>query len=147
MAPANAAVAPGDTVLLRYRLSTPAGETITDNFGDGPETFVIGAVELAEHLERCIVGLAEGAHRTFHLSPGEAFGETDSALVRELAREDFPKGFDLVAGSLVEFELPDGRSAAGLIQTWTDTTVTVDFNHPLSGCPVVFEVEVVEICR
>lgn len=140
-------VGPGDTVLLRYRLSTPAGEPITDTFGDAPETFVIGAGELADNLERCVVGLPEGSRETFHLGPEEAFGAPDPDLVRDLAREDFPAGFELAADSLVEFELPDGRSVAGHIRTWTESTVTVDFNHPLSGCPVVFEVEVVEICR
>ena len=147
MPPGRGTVASGDTVLLRYRLSTPAGEPIADSFGDAPEAFVISAGELAENLERCVVGLAEGAHETFHLGAGEAFGEPDPALVRELAREDFPQGFEPAAGSLVEFELPDGRVATGLIRSWNDATVTVDFNHPLSGCPVVFEVEVVEICR
>lgn len=142
-----ATVAPGDTVLLRYRLSTPSGEPIADGFDGAPEPFVIGAGELAENLERCVVGLAEGAHETFHLSAGEAFGEPDTALVRELAREDFPRGFELEVGALVEFEMPDGRNVAGQIRGCTDATVTVDFNHPLSGCPVVFEVEVVEICR
>ena len=137
----------GDTVLLCYRLGTPNGKTISDNLGEAPEPFVIGAGELAENLERCVIGLPEGARESFHLGPAEAFGNTDPALVRELAREDFPARFELAEGSLVEFEMPDGRTVAGQIQGWTDTTVTVDFNHPLSGCPVLFEVEVVEICR
>jgi FKBP-type peptidyl-prolyl cis-trans isomerase SlpA len=139
-------VAAGDTVLLHYRLSTPGGEEITSTFDDDPETFVVGQGELAENLERCVVGMAQGERRVFHLSAAEAFGEPDPQLVRELEREDFPAKFPLIEGSLVEFEMPDGRMVTGAVKSWTDQKVTVDFNHPLSGCAVVFEVEIVEIC-
>ncbi|HSD61305.1 MAG TPA: FKBP-type peptidyl-prolyl cis-trans isomerase [Burkholderiales bacterium] len=139
-------VAIGDTVLLHYRLATPEGVEISSTFDDDPESFVIGEGELAENLERCVVGLAEGERRVFHLAPAEAFGEADPQMVRELDREDFPSKFPLIEGSLVQFEMPDGRTVTGAVKSWTDDKVTVDFNHPLCGCPVVFEVEVVEIC-
>ncbi len=140
------AVAPGDTVLLHYRLATPEGVEISSTFEDDPESFVIGEGELAENLERCVIGMAEGERRVFHLSPAEAFGDSDPQMVRELDREDFPGKFPLIEGSLVEFETPDGRSVTGAVKSWTGDKVTVDFNHPLCGCAVVFEVEVVEIC-
>jgi FKBP-type peptidyl-prolyl cis-trans isomerase SlpA len=139
-------VAAGDTVLLHYRLATPEGEEISSTFDADPESFVIGEGELAENLERCVIGMAEGERRVFHLSPAEAFGEADPQRVRELERQDFPGNFPLIEGSLVEFEMPDGRTVTGAVKSWTAERVTVDFNHPLSGCPVVFEVEVVEIC-
>ena len=139
-------VAPGDTVLLHYRLATPEGAVISSTFDDDPERFVVGEGELAENLERCVVGLAEGEHRVFQLGPAEAFGEADPQMVRELEREDFPSTFPLIEGSLVEFEMPDGRTVTGAVKSWTDDKVTVDFNHPLCGSPVVFDVEIVEIC-
>ena len=139
-------VAVGDTVLLHYRLATPEGTEISSTFDDDPESFVIGGGELAENLERCIIGMAEGERRVFHLAPAEAFGATDPQMVRELDREDFPSRFPLIEGSLVEFEMPDGRSVTGTVRFWTDAKATVDFNHPLSGRAVAFEVEVVEIC-
>ncbi|HEX9180813.1 MAG TPA: FKBP-type peptidyl-prolyl cis-trans isomerase [Burkholderiales bacterium] len=139
-------VAPGDTVLLHYRLATPEGAEISSTFDDDPESFVIGEGELAENLERCVIGMAEGERREFHLQPGEAFGENNPQMVRELEREDFPAKFPLIEGSLVEFEMPDGRTATGVVKSWTGDKVTVDFNHPLCGRPLLFEVEVVEIC-
>jgi FKBP-type peptidyl-prolyl cis-trans isomerase SlpA len=139
-------VAAGDTVLLHYRLATPEGVEIFSTFDDDPESFVIGEGDLAENLERCVIGMAEGERRAFHLNPAEAFGENDPGMVRELAREDFPAKFPLIEGSLVEFEMPDGRTVTGAVRSWTDDQVTVDFNHPLCGRPLVFEVEIVEIC-
>lgn len=139
-------VAPGDTVLLHYRLATPEGVEISSTFDDDPESFVIGDGDLAENLERCVIGMAEGERREFRLRPGEAFGENNPQMVRELEREDFPAKFPLIEGSLVEFEMPDGRTVTGVVKSWTGDKVTVDFNHPLCGQPLLFEVEVVEIC-
>lgn len=139
-------VAAGDTVLLHYRLATPEGVEISSTFDGDPESFVIGEGDLAENLERCVIGMTEGERRVFHLQPGEAFGEHDPHMVRELEREDFPAKFPLIEGSLVEFEMPDGRTVTGAVKSWTADKVTVDFNHPLCGRPLVFEVEIVEVC-
>jgi FKBP-type peptidyl-prolyl cis-trans isomerase SlpA len=143
---ASRIVRPGDTILLHYRLSTAAGEEVCGNFDEEPETFVIGAGELAENLERLLIGHPEDTHECIQLPPEAAFGEPDPTLVREIAREDFPAGFPLIAESLVEFRLPDGRTANGIVREWTDDSVSVDFNHPLCGCPIVFEFRIVEIC-
>lgn len=132
----------GDRVTLHYRLAC-IGQEIADTFQGAPETFLIGTGELDAGLERALTGLAEGEHRTLHLTPWDAFGERDEGLVQTLPRRDFPA--ELEPNLQVEFDLPNGHRWLGTVVALDDDTVTVDFNHPLAGLPVEFEVQILAI--
>lgn len=135
------AVRMGDRLTLHYRLSC-AGQTVASTFGADPETFVVGAGEIDPRLEVHLLGLPVGTHTTLTLGPGEAFGVRDEALVHRLPRTDFDPTLDLAHGHTVDFCLPNGQTLSGTILALDETHVQVDFNHPLAGLPVEFEVEV-----
>mgnify|MGYP001213172907 CR=1 FL=1 len=109
------------------------------------ETLVIGAGEISENLEKCLVGLSAGEQRVFHLEPEQAFGLSDPALMQRIELDMFPEDMPVEANNLFEFNLPSGEAVMGVILEKTDTDALVDFNHPLSDYPVQFEVEVLEI--
>jgi FKBP-type peptidyl-prolyl cis-trans isomerase SlpA len=132
----------GDLVTLHYRLAS-MGQEIVDTFPDAPETFRMGTGEIDSRLERALLGLAAGTHQTLHLTPWEAFGERDEELVQDLPREDFAD--ELPVGHQVEFELPNGQTLVGTIVEVGPETVRIDFNHPLAGLPVEFEIKVLAI--
>lgn len=138
------AVRLGDRLTLHYRLSC-AGQEVASTFGADPETFVVGAGEIDPRLEVHLLGLPVGTHKTLSLGPGEAFGARDEALVHRLPRTDFDPSLDLVVGHTVDFSLPNGQTLSGTILEVNETDVQVDFNHPLAGLPVEFEVEVLAI--
>jgi FKBP-type peptidyl-prolyl cis-trans isomerase SlpA len=135
---------PGDRVTLHYRLSS-YGQEIVDTFPDAPETFRIGAGDLDPRLEAALAGLNEGERRTLELHPWQAFGDRDEALVQTLPRSDFPPGVEPLPEHQVDFELPSGQVLTGMVLSVAADAVRVDFNHPLAGLPIEFDVHILAI--
>ena len=135
---------PGHQVTLHYRLEC-GGQEIASTFEAGPETFTLGQGELEARLELLLLGLAAGDHRRFDLGPGEAFGDRDEQLIHTLPRDDFPDSMELEVGGGVEFQFPNGQTLAGGVLEIGPDAVRVDFNHPLAGLPVTFEVRILSI--
>jgi len=134
----------GDQVTLHYRL-TCNGEEIVNTFADQPETFHIGGGDIDPRLECLLTGLHVGDHRTFELEPGTAFGSHQPGMVHDLPRADFTAGQVLVPGHDVAFTLPNGQTLHGIIRNIDDAMVRVDFNHPLAGLAVEFEVKILAV--
>lgn len=135
----------GDRVTLRYRLSSVDGTEIVNSFDGDPLTVVLGAGELHPSLEGVIQELCAGQRQTFVLP--EAFGAPNPALEQDVPREEFPEQLAPAPGQLLEFSLPSGETLAGTVISVSDEAVRVDFNHPLAGCDVVFEVELLAIAQ
>lgn len=132
----------GDQVTMHYRLAS-MGRDIVSTFDDAPETFRIGSGELDARLEKHLTGLTSGLRRTLRLPPWDAFGERDEALLQTLPRQDFPG--ETPVGHQVGFELPNGTNLLGTIVEADAKQVRVDFNHPLAGLPIEFEIEILAI--
>ncbi len=138
--------AAGDKVTLHYRVSISEEEVLFDTYEqDEPVTLVIGAGEISENLEKCLVGLSAGEQRVFHLEPEQAFGLSDPELMQRIELDMFPEDMPVEPNNLFEFNLPSGEAVMGVILEKTDTDALVDFNHPLSDYPLQFEVEILEI--
>ena len=134
----------GDRVTLHYRLACN-GENIVNTFAAQPETFRIGQGDIDPRLEVLLTGLQVDDHRTYELDPGAAFGNHDAGMVHDLPRADFTADMVLAPGHDVEFTLPNGQTLNGVIRHIDADNVRVDFNHPLAGLPVVFEVKILAI--
>ena len=147
---ANAAVViPGSFLTLHYRLAGPAGDVI-NTFSDKPATLSLGTGELSPAVEQRLLGLAEGAHATFELAPGEAFGERNPEMQQWVARKLLAQMGDplekYAVGDVVQFPTPDGQgSYAGAVIELNETAVRFDFNHPLAGQAVTFEVRLIGV--
>lgn len=137
----------GDTLVLHYRLGTPDGEILATTFGEEPFTCTLGTGELEPGLEELLVGLNAGERATFDLAPGALFGTSDPARIQRVPLGVFPEELKPEADQLIEFTLPNGEVLAGLVLEVGEEDATVDFNHPLSDCPVRFEVDVLEVRR
>jgi FKBP-type peptidyl-prolyl cis-trans isomerase SlpA len=138
------AIRPGDRVTLNYRLSS-MGQEIVNTFPDGPETFVLGTGEIDPRLEFLLTGLVAGDCRSWQLEPRQAFGARDESMVYPLPRGDFPADAEIEPGNVAEFNLPNGQTWSGTIVVAEGDEVRVDFNHPLAGVPVEFEVEIIAV--
>ncbi len=140
----------GSFLTLHYRLAGPDGADIVNTFDDKPATLSLGAGQLAPAIEARLLGLAEGAHTRFELAAGEAFGERNPemlqrvklALLQELGDPDQTYS----VGDVVEFPTPDGTGRyAGLVREVGEDWLLFDFNHPLAGQPVSFEVQIIGV--
>ena len=142
-------VQPGSFLTLHYRLAGPEGDII-NTFGGKPATLTLGTGELAPAVEKHLLGLEEGAHRTFEIPAGEAFGERNPDMVqwvaKKLLHELGESSTEYHVGEAVQFPTPDGLSSyAGHVKQVGDDAILFDFNHPLAGLPVTFEAKVIGI--
>jgi FKBP-type peptidyl-prolyl cis-trans isomerase SlpA len=147
--PTAAVVVPGSFLTLHYRLAGPAGDII-NTFDDKPATLSLGTGELSPAVEQRLLGMEEGAHATFELPAGDAFGERNGEMQQWVARTLLAKMGDAdeqyAVGDVVQFPTPDGAgSYAGSVIESSATAVRFDFNHPLAGQPVTFEVRVIGV--
>lgn len=143
-------VEPGSFLTLHYRLAGPQGDVI-NTFGGKPATLSLGAGELSPAVEQRLMGLREGAHVTFDIPAGEAFGERNPDMVQWLARRELDQLGDpderYAVGEVVQLPTPDGQGqfAAVVQAVREDGALRLDFNHPLAGQPVTFEVQLVGV--
>jgi FKBP-type peptidyl-prolyl cis-trans isomerase SlpA len=150
-------VQPGSFLTLHYRLAGPGGDII-NTFKDKPATLTLGTGELSPAVEKRLVGLEEGARATFEIPAGEAFGDRNPEMVQWVARRLLNEMGDPAeqyeVGDVVQFPTPDGMSsyAGSVRQVGKDgdgdgkaDAVLFDFNHPLAGQPVTFEVQVIGV--
>lgn len=157
---ATSTVAADSYLTLHYRVSIAVDRArptavheahdadVVSTFDSKPATLQLGAGQLSPALEDRLLGLSTGAHRVFELGAGEAFGPRNPALVQRLPRkvlEAESDRTDYVAGDLVEFNAPGGGRYAGVFRSLDNDYATFDFNHPLAGQPVRFEVRIVGI--
>jgi FKBP-type peptidyl-prolyl cis-trans isomerase SlpA len=143
-------IQPGSFVTLHYRLAGPDGADIVNTFADKPATLSLGEGQLAPAIERRLIGLAEGAHARIELAAGEAFGQRNPGMLqrvaRSLLREHGDPQSDYGPGDVVEFPTPDGHGRfAGVVREAADDWLLFDFNHPLAGERVIFEVRVIGV--
>ncbi len=146
-------IAPGSFLTLHYRLSGPAGDVV-NTFHAAPATLTLGTGELAPAVEARLMGLAEGTRTTLELPAGEAFGPRSPDMLQWMSRKELNAlggaGEQFAVGEVVKFPTPDGQGEfAGVIKEFrTDAkgdAVLFDFNHPLAGQPVTFEVLVIGV--
>ena len=136
----------GSFLTLHYRMSGPGGQVIIDTFEGQPATLSLGAGELSPAIEQRLIGREEGTRTVIHLEDGEAFGERQPEMVQWVARKLLNELGDpherYAPGDVVQFPTPDGLGhyAGAAVEVREDGAVLFDFNHPLAGQPVVFEV-------
>lgn len=143
-----ARVVPGSFLTLHYRLAGPAGD-IVNTFGGKPATLTIGSGELAPAIEDALLGLEEGVHTTLDLPPG-VYGEKNPEMQQWLSRKELRELGDpneeYRVGDVVQFPTPDRQGQFGGVVVQTgDQAVLFDFNHPLAGQPVTFELQLIGV--
>ncbi|AVR98236.1 MULTISPECIES: FKBP-type peptidyl-prolyl cis-trans isomerase [Telluria group] len=142
-------VTPSAYLTLHYRLATLDGTDIVTTFNGNPATLMLGQGQLAPVLEELLIGLPEGTHKTFDLEPGVGFGPRNPDLIQPVSRatldENSVPGADYKVGDLVDFAAPGGGRFAGILRELRDDAAIFDFNHPLAGQPVRFEVNLISV--
>ena len=134
---------------LHYRLATADGTDLVTTFNGTPATLLLGQGQLAPFLESRLIGLPEGAQQSFQLSAAEAFGERNPDLIQAVSKatlaENSVPDADYKVGELIEFNAPKGGRFAGVLLEMRETTALFDFNHPLAGQALQFEVKLISV--
>ncbi|MFD1804176.1 FKBP-type peptidyl-prolyl cis-trans isomerase [Mixta tenebrionis] len=133
-------------VLLHFTLKLDDGSTAESTRANGkPALFRLGDGSLSAALEAALLGLRAGDKKAFTLEPEAAFGSVSPDLVQYFSRRDFMQTGEPEVGAIMLFTGMDGSEMPGVIREVAGDSITVDFNHPLAGRTVHFDVEVLEI--
>ena len=152
-ATAPALVQTDSFLTLHYRITlVKDGELLGDflsTFDDKPATLLMGAGQLSPGLEAALIGLPAGTHTTLDIAPNVAFGERNPDMVqrvsRSLLKAEAEFGTDFELGDVVEFNAPKGGRMAGVLKSLDADSALFDFNHPLAGQAVQFEVKLIAV--
>lgn len=139
----NLVIDTGTTVTLHFALVLENGEVIDSNFEGEPATFTVGDGNLLPGFEEPLMGLASGDEEEFLIPPEKAFGQHNSQNVQRLDRHNFSDE-ELQPGTIFSFQNGDGE-LPGVISEVGETEVVVDFNHPLAGENIVFQVKILDV--
>ncbi|TKI08716.1 FKBP-type peptidyl-prolyl cis-trans isomerase [Martelella alba] len=136
----------GSAVLVHYDLRLEDGSLAeSTRRANKPEWFRLGDDSLSPPLEQALLGLRVGDKKTFSLAPEAAFGPVNPDLVQFFSPRHFLETGVPEVGTIMLFTAINGEEMPGVIQAVTEESITVDFNHPLAGRRVVFDIEVVTI--
>ncbi len=143
-------IQPGSFLTLHYRLAGPDGADVVNTFADKPATLSLGAGQLAPAIESKLIGLPEGTRTAFELPAGAAFGPRNPEMLQRvklsLLRELGDPDAEYEVGDVVQFPTPDGSASyAGVVRERGPDWLLFDFNHPLAGQPVTFEVQLLGV--
>lgn len=128
---------------IHYKLCHSNGDLVDESW-EQPLIFEIGDGQLDPCLESCVESAKLGELQTFLLSSDEAFGQPLDEAFQIMKCDEFPKDMTLKLNSGIEFKTPTNDSYIGRVDKIDGDKITVDFNHPLTGCDVSFQVKILE---
>ena len=135
----------GKQVELHFALKLEDDQVVDTTFDKNPAKLVVGDGNLPEGFEELLVGLEAGDKKSFLVPPEKAFAQPNPNNVQTIKRSDFPSDMELEEGLMVSFADANQAELPGVIKTVTETEVTVDFNHPLAGKALKFDVEIIAV--
>ncbi len=139
-------VADGTRVTLNFALKFSDGAVIDSTFDKDPATFTVGDGKLMPGFEQAIFGLQVGACDTFIIPPEKGFGVRNPNNLQQFPRKQF-KDVDLIQGLMISFADAQKSEMPGIVESFDDDEVTIDFNHPLADRNVHFQVEIIDVQR
>ena len=135
----------GNTVSVHYTGTLNDGTQFDSSQGRDPLSFQVGDGQVISGFDNAVVGMTVGESKTFTISADEAYGPKNEEAIQEVSKDRFPEGYDAQVGQTVTGQNEVGQNFQALIIAEAEDTVTLDFNHPLAGQDLTFEVEVVSV--
>ncbi|WP_430461666.1 FKBP-type peptidyl-prolyl cis-trans isomerase [Thalassolituus sp. LLYu03] len=138
-------IAQNSKISMHFALKLDEQQVVDSTFGRQPAQFTLGDGNLLPGFEEFLVGLTTGDHKTFDIPPEKAFGQPNPQNVQEMKRNTFPVDMPVAPGLMVSFADAQGAELPGVISHVEGDWVMVDFNHPLAGKTLKFEVQILEV--
>ncbi len=143
---AAAVIGANSEVVLHFDLKLSDGSAAdSTRVHNKPAKLRIGDGSLTANFEACLLGLKVGERKSFTLAPEDAFGMPNPDNIHHMERSRFSAETPPEVGAIIAFTQRDGAEIPGIIREVEGASVTVDFNHPLAGQTVIFDVEIISI--
>jgi len=135
----------GDTVKVHYTGKLDDGTVFDSSLEREPLQFTIGEGQLIPDFEEGVVGLSPDESKTINIPADKAYGPHHEEMIMEVNRDQFPKDLEPRVDQRLQVSQPDGQSFVVLVTGVSETSVTLDGNHPLAGKDLAFDIQLVEI--
>lgn len=134
----------GLVISINYTLKLDDGEIVDESAGE-PLVYLHGADNIIPGLEQALTGLAVGDRKAVTVSPDDGYGEYEDDAVETIPRAAFPADVELEEGLVLAVRDDSGQVYEAVVAEFDDNEVVLDFNHPLAGENLHFEVEIVDV--
>ncbi len=139
------AIGPGTQVTLHFAIKMAGGTLVDSTFDGSPATFSVGDGNLLPGFEQVLMGLYAGDEKEFPISPEQGFGQRNPNNIQEIPKNSFADDIELEEGLMVSFADAQQAELPGVVAEVNDDVVKVDFNHPLAGRDLIFEVRIIAV--
>lgn len=136
---------PQRRITLHFAVRLMDGTEIDSTFAGEPASFSWGDESLLPGFERAILGLKAGDRRSMVIEASQGFGLRNEENVQHFRADQFADDADLSPGVVMQFADASQAELPGVITAVEGEWVTVDFNHPLAGRDLTFEVEIIDV--
>lgn len=137
-------ISKGKTVSIEYSLALDNGEPVDSNAGREPLTFIQGDGQIIAGLEQALEGMEAGENKTITVQPEDAYGPMKPDALIQIPKDHLPPEAWEVGAHLTA-EGPQGQQIQGIVAKLEETAATVDFNHPLAGSVLHFDISVLTV--
>lgn len=141
----SAVIEKGSKVTLHFSLKLDDGSVVDSTPAEKPASLIIGDGNLPEGFEETLYGLASGEDRVSRIPPEKAFGMPNPNNFQRIPRGSFASGVELEEGLVMSFSDAANSELPGVVRNFDDEMVEVDFNHPLAGRHLTFEVRILDV--
>ena len=141
---AEISIGPDTRVTLHFAIKLQNGDVVDSTFDKAPATFTVGDGNLLPGFEQALFGLEAGAKTSLTIPPERGFGQPNDGNLQTMTRDDF-SDMELSPGLLIIFSDAAGGEMPGVVKSFDDEQVVIDFNHPLAGRVLTFDVEILAI--
>lgn len=138
---------PETEVTLHFSVRLMDGTEMDGTFDREPATFVWGDESLLPGFEKALLGLKVGDKRSVFIDAENGFGVYNPDNIQPFQKKEFAEDLVLEPGVVVSFKDAAGAELPGVVSSLEDDWVMVDFNHPLAGRDLTFEVEIIAVAR
>lgn len=137
-------VTEGKLVKVNYTL-TVDGNVVDSSKEGEPFEFTAGNNQVIPGFEESIMGMKAGENKSFQVSPEKGYGQENPKGIQEVPRDKLPADMNPEVGMTLHATMPDGQAIPARITEIREDTIILNFNHPLAGKTLNFEVEVVDV--
>lgn len=138
-------IGPDTQVTLHFAIELEDGAQVDSTFNKSPATFVVGDGNLLPGFERALFGLKAGDEERLPISPENGFGQPNPDNIQRIPVDSFAADTDLTPGMMMSFADANGSELPGVIDRVENGQVYVDFNHPLAGRALTFQVSILAV--
>ena len=135
----------GQTEIVNYRGTLKDGSEFDSSHGRAPLQFVVGAGEVIPGFDDAVRDLEVGESKTVTIPSEQAYGAHSDDAIQQFPRDAFPPEPEPEIGWMVELESEDGQRIPATVAEVAADHVMLDFNHPLAGEDLTFEIELVSV--